>query len=100
MLQTVAVRVREGSAVPARSVAAGEDLSAGLLGLLHDRVDACLAAHDVIEDDAPETVALAACPNHVGQALAAVEADERAAVGHEEHRDLVVVLDLQPSPST
>src|SRR5262245_22842484 len=92
----VAVRVCEGSAVPAPlQLRRGlEDLRAGLLGLLYDLVDACLAAHDVAEDDATETAAVGAGPHHVGQALTAVEAYEGAAVGHEEDRDLVVALDL------
>src|SRR5215213_2891372 len=78
----VAVRVCEGSAVPTPlQLRRGlEDRRAGLLGLLHDLVDACLAAHDVVEDDATETAAVGAGPDHVGQALAAVEAYERAAV--------------------
>src|SRR6266536_189350 len=92
----VAVRVGEGAAVPAplqlrRRL---EDRRAGRVGLLHNLVDARLAAHDVVEDDATETAAVGAGPDHVGQALAAVEADERAAVGNEEDRDLVVTLDL------
>src|SRR5262245_36433165 len=92
----VAVRVCEGSAVPAPlQLRRGlEDLRAGLPGLLHDLVDACLATHDVVEDDATETAAVGAGSHHVGQALAAVEAYERAAVGNEENRDLVVALDL------
>src|SRR5215211_5784319 len=92
----VAVRVCEGSAVPAPlQLRRGlEDVRAGLLSLLHDLVDACLAAHDVVEDDATETAAVGAGPHHVGQALAAVEAYECAAVGNEEDRDLVVALDL------
>src|SRR5215813_5795093 len=55
----VAIRVGEGSAVPAplqlrRRL---EDLPAGLLGLVQDFVDAVFAAHDVIEDDAAEAAA-------------------------------------------
>src|SRR6476659_6805210 len=92
----VAVRVCEGAAVPAPlQLRRGlEDRRAGLLGLVQDLVDACLAAHDVVEDDATETAAIGAAPYHVGQALAAIEAYECAAVGNEEDRDLVVTLDL------
>src|SRR4029434_7533067 len=71
-----------------------ENGRAGLLGLLHDLVDACLAAHDVVQDDTTETAAVGAGPHHLGQALAAVEAYERAGVWNEEDRDLVVALDL------
>src|SRR5262245_34284031 len=92
----VAVRVCEGSAVPAPlQLRRGlEDLRAGPLGLLQDLVDARLAAHDVVEDDATETATIGAGPHHVGQALTAVETYQRAAVGNEEDRDLVVALDL------
>src|SRR5262249_12204855 len=75
-----------------------EDLPAGLLGLAQDFVDPVLAAHDVIEHDAAEAAALRAHAHHVSEPVAAVEADQRTAVGNEEHRDLVVVLDLPAQP--
>src|SRR6516165_7161192 len=96
----VAVRVGERTAVPAplQLRRGHEDLPAGLLGLVQNFVDAVLAAHDVIEDDAAEAAALRARAHHVGEPVAAVEADQRTAVGNEEHRDLVVVLDLPAQP--
>src|SRR5262249_48364568 len=56
------------------------------------------AAHDVIEYHAAEAAALRAHAHHAGEPVAAVEADQRTAVGDEEHRDLVVVLDLPAQP--
>src|SRR5215831_15076324 len=96
----VAIRVGERSAVPAPlQLRRGlEDLPAGLLGLVQNFTDAVLAAHDVIEHDAAEAAALRAHAHHVGEPVAAVEADHRAAVWNEEHRDLVVVLDLPAQP--
>src|SRR5215467_14668443 len=96
----VAVRVGERSAVPAPlQLRRGlEDLPAGVLGLVQNFVDAVLAAHDVIEHDAAEAAALRAHAHHAGEPGAAVEADQRTAVGNEEHRDLVVVLDLPAQP--
>src|SRR5205823_10892253 len=61
-------------------------------------VDAVLATHDVIEDDAAEAAALRAHAHHAGEPVAAVEADQRTAMWNEEHRDLVVVLDLPAQP--
>src|SRR5215469_107855 len=96
----VAVWVGERTAVPAPlQLRRGlEDLPAGLLGLVQNFVDAALAAHDVIEDDTAEAAALRARAHHVGEPVAAVEPDQRAAVRNEEHRDLVVVLDLPAQP--
>src|SRR5262249_41505973 len=75
-----------------------EDLPAGLAGLVQNLVDAVLAAHDVIEDHAAKTAARRAHAHHAGEPVAAVEADQRTAVRDEEHRDLVVVLDLPAQP--
>src|SRR5262249_33557654 len=75
-----------------------EDRPAGLLSLLQNLADAVLAAHDVIEHDATEAAALRAHAHHAGEPAAAVKADQRTAVPHEEHRDLVVVLDLPAQP--
>src|SRR5215469_12699326 len=96
----VAVRVGERTAVPAPLQLRGrlEDLPASVLGLAQNLVDAVLAAHDVIEDDAAEAAALWADAHHVGEPVAAVEADQRTAVWNEEHRDLVVDLDLPAQP--
>src|SRR5262249_22059796 len=96
----VAIRVGERSAVPAplQRSRGLEDLPASLPGLLQNFADAVLAAHDVVEDDAAEAAALRAHAHHVGEPVAAVEADQGTAVGDEEHRDLVVVLDLPPQP--
>src|SRR5262249_5423181 len=96
----VAIRVRERTAVPAPGqLRRGfEDRSAGPLGLVQNLVDAALAAHDVIEDDAAEAAALRARAHHAGEPVVAVEADQRTAVWNEEHRDLVVVLDLPAQP--
>src|SRR5215211_4807588 len=96
----VAIRVGEGSAVPAplQLRRGREDLSARPLGLLQNFVDAVLAAHDVIEDDATKAAALRTQAHHVGESVAAVEADQGTAVWNEEHRDLVVVLDLPAQP--
>src|SRR6266516_1037312 len=96
----VTVRVRERTAVPAPlQLRRGlEDRPAGLPGLVQNFVDAVLAAHDVIEHDAAEAAALPAHAHHVGEPVAAIEADQRTAVRNEEHRDLVVVLDLPAQP--
>src|SRR5262249_2979967 len=75
-----------------------EDLPASLPGLLQNLADAVLAAHDVIEDHAAEAAALRAHAHHAGEPVAPVEADQRTAVRNEEHRDLVVVLDLPAQP--
>ena|SRR4249919_1892443 len=58
----VAVRVREGTAVPAPLQGGGglEDRGAGLLGLRHDLVDPLLAADHVGKDQPAEAAALRA----------------------------------------
>src|SRR5439155_23340207 len=96
----VAIWVGERTAVPAPlQLRRGlEDLPAGLLGLVQNFTDAVLAAHDVIEDHAAEAAALRARAHHVGEPVAAVEADQRTTVWNEEHGDLVVVLDLPAQP--
>src|SRR5262245_55890171 len=92
----VAVRVREGTAVPAPSQGGSrlEDRGAGRLGLGQDLVDPRLAPDHVGEDQPAEAAALRAHPDHLGQTVAAVEADERPTARHEEDRDPVVPLDL------
>src|SRR5262249_32136727 len=80
-------------------VAGFEVRPAGLAGLVQHLVDAVLAAHDVVEHDAAEAAALRAHAHHAGEPVAAVEADQRTAVRDEEHRDLVVVLDLPAQPA-
>ncbi|GAA0955399.1 hypothetical protein Vau01_068160 [Virgisporangium aurantiacum] len=92
----VAVRVGERAAVPApRQVAGGlEDRRAGLLRLRENLVDPLLTPDDVGEDQPAEAAALRARAHLVGQAVAAVETDDRARVRLEEHRDAVVVLHL------
>src|SRR5208337_1121987 len=92
----VAVGVREGTAVPAPLQGGGglKDRGAGLLGFRHDLVDPRLAADYVVEDQPAEAVALRARAHRGGQAVSAVEANERAAMRHEEYRDVVVLLDL------
>src|SRR5919106_400036 len=95
-LPDVAVRVRERAAVPAPLQAGGrlQDRGAGLLRFRQDLVDPRLAADNVGEDQPAETAALRAGAHVVGQAVAAVEADQRAAVRLEEHRDAVIAEDL------
>ena len=61
---------------------------------VHHLVDALLAADEVVEDDAAEAVVFSLRADHLGQALTAVQADERAAVRDKEDRDAPVVLDL------
>src|ERR671918_1635567 len=92
----VAVRVRERAAVPAPILAGGglEDRGAGLLRFRQDLVDPRLAADNVGEDQPAETAALRAGAHVGGQAVSAVEADQRAAVRLEEHRDAVIAEDL------
>src|SRR4029453_6892152 len=92
----VAVRVGAGAAAAAPLQGRGglEDRGAGLLGFRHDLVDSRLAADDVGEDQPAEAAALRARAVVGGQAVPAVEADERAPVRLEEHRDAVVPLDL------
>src|SRR5918996_5322034 len=92
----VAVRVRERAAVPAPLQVGGglQDRGAGLLGFRQDLVDTRLAADHVGEDQPAEAAALRAGPHVGGQAVSAVEADQRAAVRLEEYRDPVVLLDL------
>src|SRR5262245_30988276 len=92
----VAVRVGEGSAGPAPVQGGGglEDRAAGLLRFRQDLVNPLLAADDVGEDHPAEATAFRARPVVGGQTIPAVEADERAAVGLEEHGDAVVPLDL------
>src|SRR4029453_1356233 len=72
----VAIRVGEGSAVPAPlQLRRGlEDLPAGLLGLVQNFVDGILAAHDAREDNAAEAAAVRTHAHHVGEPVAAVGA--------------------------
>src|SRR5204863_9004707 len=60
----------------------------------HHLVDALLAANDVVHHHAGEAAALRVNADIGREALASVEAHERPPVRNEEHRDLVVVLDL------
>src|SRR2546422_7016203 len=71
-----------------------EDLGVGLLCFVHHRVNSRLTANDVVQDHAREATALRADADIGRKALAPVEADERPPVRDEEHRYLVVVLDL------
>src|SRR5438128_674432 len=92
----VAVGVCERTAVAAPLQLRGglEDLGAGLLCLVHHRVDSRRAANDVIHHHAGEAAALRVHADIGREAFAPVEAHKRPPVRHEEHRDLVVVLDL------
>src|SRR5207302_9501883 len=97
-LPDITVRVGEGGAVPALLLFRRglEDLCAGLLSLGNDSVDARLAAHDIVEDNAAEAAAVAvrAQANGFGEAVATVEADQGTAVRNEEDRNFEVLLDL------
>jgi hypothetical protein len=97
----VAIRVGERTAVPTPGQGGGglEDRGAGLLGVGDDLVDPRLAAHHVVEDHLAEAATLRAGAHLGGQAVAAVEADERAAVRLEERRDAVVLLNLPAETS-
>ena len=86
-----------------RSITAGSARIArsSALTLAHERRrqagrpgDPRLAADHVGKDQPAEAAALRARAVVGGQPVAAVEADERAAIRLEEHRDAVVVLDL------
>src|SRR5439155_23940284 len=92
----VAVGVRERTTVPAPlKLRRGlEDLGAGLLRLVHHLVDSLLTANDVVHHHAGEAAALRIHADIGREAFAPVEAHKRPPVRHEEHRDLVVVLDL------
>src|SRR5256885_7131045 len=92
----VAVGVRERTTVPAPlQLRRGlQDLGAGLLRLVHHLVNALLAANDVVHHHAGKAAALRVHANVRREALAPIEAHERPPVRDEEHRDLVVVLDL------
>src|SRR5436190_15648858 len=92
----VAVGVCERTAVPAPlQLRRGlEDLGAGLLCFVHHLVNPFLAANDVVQGQAGEAAALRVHADIGREAFAPVEADERPPVRDEEHRDLVVVLDL------
>src|SRR6266550_2835024 len=92
----VAVGVRERTTVPAplqlrRRL---EDFGAGLLRLVHYLVDSLLAANDVVHHHAGEAAALRVHADIGREPFAPVEAHERPPMRDEEHRDLVVVLDL------
>src|SRR5437773_4444532 len=92
----IAVGVGERTAVPTPlQLSRGlEDLGPGLLCLVHHLVDSLLAPNDVVQGQAGEAAALRVHADVRREALAPVEAHERPPVRDEEHRDLVVVLDL------
>src|SRR5439155_21677662 len=92
----VAVGVCERTTVPAPlQLRRGlEDLRARLLCLVHHLVNSLLTANDVVQGQAGESAALRVHADIGREAFAPIEAHERSPVRDEEHRDLVVVLDL------
>src|SRR5438309_7723871 len=92
----IAVGIRERTAVPAPlQLRRGlEDLRARLLCFVHHRVDSRLAANHVVQGQSGEAIALGAHADIRCEALTPIEADQGSPVRDEEHRYLVVVLDL------